>query len=55
MVKWSGQLDRIIETHHILAEDAQRLGNGHINWTASLRTITYKLRMDRDEGMVSLT
>ena len=47
-IKWSGQLDRTIENHHILPEDGQRLANGQVNLTKSLRTITYNLRMDRD-------
>ena len=46
--KWSGQLDRIIENHHIQAEHGQSLGNGQVNLTGSLRTITYFLRMDVD-------
>ena len=45
--KQSGQVDSIIENHHIHSEDGQIFENGQLNLTASLRTITYSLRMDR--------
>ena len=32
IVKWSGQPNRIIENHHILSEDRQRLGNVKLTW-----------------------
>ena len=46
----SGQLDRIIENHHIQTEDGQRLGNSQVDLTGSLRTITYILRMRQRLG-----
>ena len=48
IVKWSNQLDRIIEKHHLLPGNGQRLENDQVNLTGSLRIITYILRIDRD-------
>ena len=50
--EWSGQLNRIIENHHIHPKDGQGLGKHQVNLSTSLRTIIYFLIMDRDREMV---